>query len=190
MSLIPVFEIGIWNAWIFTVIILLPVVLIPMVNKKAYKRLSNPSDMKLSKKEKVISYIATSTITIIVFLYSIFLPLKLGTAWFYVGLLIFLLAMAVQILAAINFITTPLERVVTKGIYGYSRNPLYLSDFLVFIGIGIATASWVILFISIIFIILIKVVVISEEGYLREKYGNSFSKYLSRTPRWLGIPKS
>jgi hypothetical protein len=54
-----------------------------LFNKEAYSRGGNPPGM--SSREKVISYIAT-IIIYIVYLYSIFLPFRLGTAWFYTGL--------------------------------------------------------------------------------------------------------
>ena len=188
MQLIPVFKIGILNAWIFAACYFLTPFSIMLINKKAYKKLGNPPDMKLNKREKIIGYIAT-IIIYIAFLYSIFLPFKLGTAWFYIGLFIFLLAIVVLITAGINFITTPIDRAVTKGIYGYSRHPLYLSNLLALIGIGIATASWIILLAAIIFLILTNIVVTSEERYCKEKYGNIYKEYLNRTPRWIGIPK-
>ena len=188
MQLIPVFKIGILNAWIFAACFLLLPYSIMLINKKAYKKLGNPPDMKLNKREKVINYIGT-IIIYIAFLYSIFLPFKLETAWFYIGLFIFLLAIAVSITAVINFITTPIDRAVTKGIYSYSRHPLYLSNFLALIGIGVATASWIILLAAIIFLILTNIVVISEEQYCKEKYGDIYKEYLNRTPRWIGIPK-
>ncbi len=188
MQLIPVFKIGILNAWIFAACFLLLSYSIMLINKEAYKKLGNPPDMKLNKREKVISYIGT-IIIYIAFLYSIFLPFKLGTAWFYIGLFIFLLAIVVLIIAIINFITTPIDRPVTKGIYRYSRHPIYLSNFLALIGIGIATASWVILLAAIIFFILANIVASSEERYCKEKYGDIYKEYLNRTPRWIGIPK-
>jgi len=145
--------------------------------------------MKLTRREKVIGYIAT-VIFYIAFLYSIFLPFKLGTAWFYIGLFIFLMVLFVLITAGINFITTPLDKPVTKGIYRYSRHPLYLSNLLVFVAIGIATASWIILLASIIFLILVNIVINSEEHYCKEKYGDTYKEYLNNVPRWIGIPKS
>jgi len=189
MQLIPIFKIGIWNAWIFVACFLLLSYSIMSINKKAYKKLGNPPDMKLNKREKAIGYIGT-IITYIAFLYSIFLPFKLGTAWFYIGLFIFLLAIVILITASINFITTPIDRPVTKGIYGYSRHPLYLSILLALIGIGIATASWIILLASIIFLVLVNIAASSEERYCKERYGNAYKEYLSKTPRWIGIPKS
>ena len=189
MPLIPVFKIGLANAWIFVAFSLLISYSIMLINKKVYKKLGNPPDMRLTRREKVIGYIST-IITYIAFLYSIFLPFKLGTAWFYVGLFIFLLAMFVLITAGINFITTPLDKPVTKGIYSYSRHPFYLSIILTLIAIGIATASWIILLASIIFLILGNIVVNSEERYCKEKYGDTYKEYLDKVPRWIGIPKS
>ena len=188
MQLIPVFKIGILNAWIFVACFFLLPYSIMVIFKKAYKKLGNPPDMKLNKREKVIGYIA-NIITYIAILYSIFLPFKLGTAWFYIGLFIFLLAVAVLVAAVINFITTPIDRAVTKGIYGYSRHPIYLSNLLALIGIGIATASWIILLAAIIFLILTNIVAISEERYCKEKYGDIYKEYLNGTPKWIGIPK-
>jgi len=189
MQLIPEFKIGILNAWVFAVCYLLLSYSLMLINKEASKRLGNPPDMKLTKKEKAISNIG-SIIIYIVFLYSIFLALKLGTAWFYAGLLIFILGLSILIITMINFLTTPLNLPVTKGIYRYSRHPSYISMFLVLIGIGVATASWVILLLTIISIILVNPSANSEERYCKEKYGDIYKEYLSKTPRWIGIPKS
>lgn len=189
MQLMPEFKIGIFNAWIFVAIFLILPYLLMLINKKASKKLGNPPDMKLTKREKLISYIG-SIIFYIVLLYSIFLPLKLETAWFYTGLAIFLLAISLMVAAIINFITTPIDRPVTKGIYKYSRHPGYLSNFLAFIGIGIATSSWVFLLAAIIFFILVNIGdANSEERYCIEKYGDIYKDYLNRTPRWIGMPK-
>ena len=190
MQLIPVFKIGILNAWIFVACYLLLSYSLMLINKEASKKLGNPPDMNLTKREKLISYIG-SIIFYLVLLYSIFLPLKLGTAWFYTGLAIFLLAIALMITAIINFITTPIDSPVIKGIYRYSRHPGYLSNFLAFIGIGIATSSWVFLLAAIIFFILVNIGdANSEERYCIEKYGDTYRDYLNKTPRWMGIPKS
>ena len=77
----------------------------------------------------------------------------------------------------------------TKGAYGCSRYPFYLSHILALIGIGIATASWIILLTSIIFLILVNIIVNSEERYCKEKYGDIYKEYIKRTPGWIGIPK-
>ena len=142
----------------------------------------------MTKKEKVIANI-DNIIIYAASLYSIFLPFKLGTAWFYIGLPIFLLGLSILIVTMINFLTTLIDLPVTKGIYRYSRNPGYFATFIIFLGIGIATASWVILLSAIIFLILTNFLINSEERYCKEKYGDAYREYLNRTHRWIGIQK-
>jgi protein-S-isoprenylcysteine O-methyltransferase Ste14 len=61
---------------------------------------------------------------------------------------------------------------------------------LLYIGIGIATASWVILLCAILWIGLLHFVLQSEERFLLEKYGDSYREYMNKTPKWIGFPKS
>jgi protein-S-isoprenylcysteine O-methyltransferase Ste14 len=188
MQFTPVFKIGIWNAWIFSACFILIPYSTYLINRAAYKRFGNPPDSKPGKSIRIIGYIATA-IFYIVFLYTIFLPFKLGTAWFYAGLIIFLPALLMTITAGLNFITTPPGRPVRKGIYRYSRHPMYLSQYLALVGIGIATASWIILLVSIVFMIFLKFYTDYEERYCIERYGESYKEYLARTPKWIGIPR-
>jgi len=122
--------------------------------------------------------------------YSIFLPLKLGTVWFYVGIPICLLALVMGIMAGVAFVTAPLDEPINKGVYRISRHPMYFGGFLEYVGIGIACASWVFLLCAVVWIITWNIGVINEERFLIEKYGNAYREYMSRTPRWIGIPQS
>jgi protein-S-isoprenylcysteine O-methyltransferase Ste14 len=121
--------------------------------------------------------------------YSVFLPLKLGTNWFYIGLPVCLLGLMLYTMVMANWATTPPDEPITGGIYRFSRHPMYLTPFLVFIGVGIATASWVFLLCSLAFILLPPFFVKPEERFLLEKYGDSYQEYMYETPRWVGIPK-
>ena len=93
-------------------------------------------------------------------------------------------------LGIINFVTTRPFEPVTKGVYRISRNPVYFSEFLLDISIGIACTSWIFLLLGIVFIILANIVVVYEERFCLRKYGDSYQEYMNRTPRWIGIPKS
>jgi len=59
-----------------------------------------------------------------------------------------------------------------------------------FIGVGIACASWVFLMFAIVYSILSFIYAITEERYCLAKYGDAYREYMTRTPRWIGIPKS
>jgi len=93
-------------------------------------------------------------------------------------------------MVTVNFATTPLNEPVTKGLYRYSRNPQYLTEFLMFIGVSIASASWIFLLFSSVYEISLLSFASSEERFCLEKYGDAYREYMNRTPRYIGIPKS
>jgi protein-S-isoprenylcysteine O-methyltransferase Ste14 len=189
MSLIPAFEIGVWNAWIFMVCNLIPVsfIFMPLVNRGHKEGIAFTASFSKMQKNTFSSY---QLIFFILIIYSIFVPLKLGTVWFYVGLPVFLVGLIPYAMLAANFVTTPLDKPVTKGTYRYSRHPMYVTGFLVLLGAGIASASWIFILLSVVDIILPLLFVEVEERYCLEKYGDAYREYMNRTPRWIGRPKS
>ena len=186
MSLVPVFGIGIWNAWIFMLCSLIPVFFTPLIARDREEEASFTVDFSKMQKNALLSL---HIICFILVVYSIFLPLKLGTVWFYVGLPIFLLGLVPYTMVTVNFATTPLDKPVTKGVYRYSRHPMYLTPFLIFIGVGIASASWIFLLLSVVYIVMPPLFIDAEERFCLEKYGDTYREYMRRTPRWIGIPK-
>jgi protein-S-isoprenylcysteine O-methyltransferase Ste14 len=123
------------------------------------------------------------------FIYSIFVPIKLGTIWFYIGLPIYIFAIFLITISTINFTTTPINKPVTKGIYRYSRNPMFIGFFLCHLGIAIACISWVYLLLTIFFIITTFYLSPFEENITLKYYGKPYKEYMKRTPKWIGIPK-
>jgi len=65
-----------------------------------------------------------------------------------------------------------------------------LAGYLILIGAGIASASWVFLLFSIVYIILCAILIRAEERSCVEKFGTAYREYINKTPRWLGLPKS
>ncbi len=193
MSLMPTFEIGIWNLWILQLLVLLtpyiPYLFLSKEGRKSNSRMAKFFPMP-NKTVKVLAWSTHLVIAPIVIIYSIFLPLKLDTAWLYVGLIIIILGLAMQCMTTISVANTPLNKPVTKGPYRISRHPFYFSGFLTMFGMGIASASWVVLLCALLWIAFFYIVVPTEERFLLEKYGDSYRKYMDRTPRWIGIPKS
>jgi len=189
MSLVPAFEIGIWNVWIFMVSSLIPVIFLFMPLVSRGQKEGTAFTASFSKMQKN-AFSSTQLIFFILIIYSIFVPLKLGTVWFYVGLPVFLMGFIPYAMLAVNFVTTPLDKPVTRGIYRYSRHPMYLTMFLMLLGAGIASASWIFLLLSVVDIILPTLFVEAEERYCLDKYGDAYREYMNRTPRWIGIPKS
>lgn len=188
MSLIPAFEIGVWNAWIF---MLLNVLTFPAFMRIAEGRAPEGKDRvsALSRTERMTLY-SSKIIYIPAFVYSIFLPLKLGTVWFYVGLPITLVGFITGIIVIFNWAASPRGEPVTNGLYRYSRHPMYVTAFVFFLGVSIATASWVFLLFTILLIAASFYFAPVEEQSCLDKYGNAYREYMNSTPRYVGIPKS
>ena len=190
MSLIPDFELGVWNAWIFKLLgILVVAVTGSLSDKEAMGKFGEKSTVPHSKIEE-LSERLISLLSLPFILYSFFLPLKLGTLWFYVGLPICFLALVIGFSSVVSFSTTPFDKLVTKGTYKISRNPVCLAGFLLDMGIGLACISWIFVLYAIVDLILMNTMLRAEERFLLEKYGDVYREYKNRTPKWIGIPKS
>ncbi len=189
MSLIPVFQIGLWNTWIFMLLCLLPVLLVALFHKEVFKKTDSIHASILTGRENKI-LIFSKVVMFSLFIYSIFLPLQLGTIWFYIGLPICLLGLILQTVTWLNVASSPVDELVTKGLYRYSRHPMYVTLPLIFIGTGIVSASWLFLSLAIILTITHFYNAIPEERVCLEAYSNAYREYMKRTPRWVGMPKS
>ena len=190
MSLVPAFEIGVWNAWILVLYSLVIVFLLPAINKSARETGDIAIASVYNRREMIILY-SYHIIAFLLLIYSVFLPLRLGTVWFYAGLPIALLGLAIYTMTIASFATTPLDReVMARGPFRYSRHPMYLSSSLAYIGVGIACASWLFLLLTIAYAVLSLISASPEERFLLQKYGEAYREYINRTPRYIGIPKS
>jgi protein-S-isoprenylcysteine O-methyltransferase Ste14 len=183
---IPVFEIGVWNAWIFMSYLLLSFVFFTYVALR--HDAPSQKDIGLSKSGMTLAS-SSKLILLPVLIYSIFLPLKLGTLWFSIGLPITLIGLIAYTVVLVNWANTPHDEPVSRGLYRYSRHPMYVTMFVFFIGLGIATASWIILLCAVLLMAGCVAFAKAEEQGCISKYGNTYREYMNKTPRWIGLPK-
>lgn len=74
----------------------------------------------------------------------------------------------------------------TTGIYSIVRNPLYLGNFLVILGIALALKVWWFpIVVSLAYWLYIERVIAAEETYLAEKFGDVYEAWVLRTPAFL-----
>ena len=191
MTIMPTLKIGIWNAWImmlyfpihpFIMITLDKLIGVGEITKKMKEAPFTRAEKKIFRTMMILLFLA--------FIYSIFLPLKLGTIWFYIGMPIYVLGLIMLIVAMINIVTTPHGQPFTKGAYRFSRHPMMFWGHIMHLGVSIASASLVFLLLSIMIAILYYYVVIAEERGCLEYYRDGYRDYMKRTPRWIGMPKS
>jgi protein-S-isoprenylcysteine O-methyltransferase Ste14 len=80
----------------------------------------------------------------------------------------------------------PTRALVTTGIHGWTRNPIYVGMFLMYGGIGMAVRSPSILILALPLAIAIRYgVVAREEAYLERRFGDAYRDYKARVRRWV-----
>jgi len=76
------------------------------------------------------------------------------------------------------------EKLVQGGVFAHCRNPLYVGNFAILLGIGIASNSILFLGIGIpFFAFAYWAIIAAEENYLRNKFGKEFDSYCARVNR-------
>ena len=184
MNIFNHLEIDLWNGWIFLVaFIFLNAILVLIYPKHFAKRvftmptLSNKNERFFSPLN-FIFFIGTMSV-------SIFLPIKFGNFWFVSGMTIFAAGIISYTSAMINFATTPPDQPVTKGIYRISRNPMQVMAMITWIGVGLVTASWLIIILCVLQGFFSFPSMTAQEKFCIKKYGNPYREYMKKAPRYL-----
>jgi protein-S-isoprenylcysteine O-methyltransferase Ste14 len=78
------------------------------------------------------------------------------------------------------------EHLVTEGPFGVTRNPIYLADTLLLIGVGLVSGiTWFLPLALIAAFATKKVAIDKEERWLTDKFGKRYRDYAKRVRRWI-----
>lgn len=80
---------------------------------------------------------------------------------------------------------TPTTTLVTRGLYRYSRNPIYIALSLIHLGVAAAVDSpWVLATLPFVLLVIRLGVIAREERYLEAKFGDAYRDYKAQVRRW------
>jgi protein-S-isoprenylcysteine O-methyltransferase Ste14 len=87
------------------------------------------------------------------------------------------------------------DNLVQGGLFAHCRNPLYVGNYLILVGVGVASNSLLFLWIALpFFLFAYRAIIAAEEAFLLGKFGDEFTKYCSRVnrvlPNFSGLSKS
>ena len=111
-----------------------------------------------------------------------------------IGLCLACAAVALDVTAALAFRrhrTTILPHrgataLITEGPFGWSRNPIYVANTLLVTGMGLLFGSaWLVIAAFVAAFLTQKLAIEREEGHLAARFGQAWTEYAARTPRWL-----
>lgn len=122
------------------------------------------------------------------------LPLELGAwarplAWGLIGLGLAGFAWALAAIWGHRTTVNPYKaasHLVTSGPFRYSRNPIYVSDWFVYLGVTLWLASaWPLLFAPLVWAAMRYGVIAHEEAHLEARFGEKYRRYRQRVRRWV-----
>jgi len=77
------------------------------------------------------------------------------------------------------------DKLVTSGVFAFSRNPIYVAFAFVLLGEFLVYSNWMLLVYVVGAACLLHRQVLREEAYLREHYGQQYIEYSERVRRYL-----
>ncbi len=115
----------------------------------------------------------------------------------YLGILFLLVSLLITIIAQyqmkdswrIGIDLNEKTELITSGLFGYSRNPIFLGMLLSLIGLFLLKPNVITLFLYIISNILIQIQVRLEEEYLEKLHQETYQNYKNSVARFFTIPK-
>ena len=80
----------------------------------------------------------------------------------------------------------PSTRIVSHGLYRFTRNPMYIGFAVATLGLAILiNSAWTLLALPIGLVLIDRLVIEREERYLERKFGEEYLNYKRRVRRWI-----
>lgn len=77
------------------------------------------------------------------------------------------------------------EELITQGLYAHCRNPMYLANFFLTLGVGFTSNSVAFCTAGLVISAFMHVsIVAAEEEYLSNRFGAAYERYRASVPRW------
>lgn len=183
MEFISEISISLLGGWILTALYLIANIGLPLLKKGTLKRLLTSPKKYHTIKQKIFQVISQISWFGTILL-PVFYPIKINSDIFIFGSILFLIGMVLTVISILNYILTPLNEMVKKGLYKFSRNPIYAAYNILGFGIALLTGSWFIFILHIIEIVFNHFWVLDEEKYCISKYGKEYELYIKEVPRY------
>lgn len=119
-------------------------------------------------------------------------PLAAVQLWLGRLLIVLAIAMDLWVLALFRRHNThirpdrPARRLVTAGPFAVSRNPIYVGNLTIILGLALSNGSlWYLLLLPLMFLLLQELAIKREEAHMALLFGDAWRVYSGRVGRWL-----
>mgnify|MGYP000878510572 CR=1 FL=1 len=157
--------------------------LLSVLNKGAVKRAAYFAPVVGNE---ILAYWIYQASNAAIFVCLCFLRVIIDFSWMcYMGIIAYILGLILCSISITNFANPSNEGFNSNGLYRFSRNPMYLAYFIFFSGCALLTQSMILGGIVLIFIICSYWIILSEERWCIEKFGESYRQYMKRVRRFI-----
>ena len=172
------FQVGWMNLWILALIIFTTPVLLNLIRaEKGKVGLARATILPpMSKIERAI-YMLIMAPQFLLPLYAIFVPFTANITLLSIGITLFIIGQTFRIKSIWDYTTAPAGELITHGVYHISRNPGYFGATLVYLGMGIAGGSWLIVTVAVYWFIGYQWVTTVEERFCLKQWPAAFPQY-------------
>ncbi|NMC56365.1 MAG: phospholipid methyltransferase [Eubacteriaceae bacterium] len=167
--------------WAVIPIILIRYVPLRFINKESLSRAGTYAP--LIGREKIAYWIYQIT-TALMLLSLLLLKIKTDSYLFFIGLILYISGIILYALSVISFAKPNNNGLNLNGLYKISRNPMYVSYFISFLGCVFLTRSYILLILLIIFQISAHFIILSEERWCIQKFNDEYMQYMRRVRRY------
>jgi protein-S-isoprenylcysteine O-methyltransferase Ste14 len=163
-------------------ILLTRYLLTSLLNKEAVRRAAFfPPTQGLEKPAYIVNIVTTLLLLVLPFFLRINLHGLMGIA----GLGILLVSLLLYGISIIHFARPDAGGINRSGLYAFSRNPMYVSFFLYFLGACMMTRSWLQFSVLMVFQVSVHFMILAEERWCSETFGEHFSAYRDKVRRYI-----
>ena len=134
----------------------------------------------------ILAYWLYQSSNIAIFIYLCFLKVQIELSWrFYAGLMFYVVGLILCAISIINFARPSNGGLNSNGLYRLSRNPMYLSYFIYFVGCVLLTQSCLLCGFVLLFQITSHWIILSEERWCIETFGETYRQYMKKVRRYI-----
>lgn len=103
----------------------------------------------------------------------------------YIGAAVYGTGLLFYLFASLNFGQPSEEGLNTQGLHSISRNPMYVAFFIYFLGLNLWIGSWILLLVLAVFQVAVHYLILSEERWCIEQFGDAYRDYMKQVRRYL-----
>ncbi len=183
MSIFPEFGLSLFNAFYFSIIIILVRYFLPsIINKKSLPELAYFP--LYDGFENTAFWIYQITNTLLLFS-TPFIVLKVEKSFFIFGIILYIFGLIGYSLSTADFSKNKYNGIRRSGLYKLSRNPMYIFYFLLIFSIGVMVGSILYIAITLVFQFFSHWLIKAEEQWCINQYGQEYIKYMKKVPRYI-----